>query len=252
MLVYGVKRLPLDPTCLFMFKRKLKDSPHPQEDQPGKSSTDTRQVKKWRQSSHGRDTCVLTVLLKVMVTFTFLLFSLESLGTWDALIVHIVRIQVEYRACPSGLDKVWGSLLILQCTTPLHVALPVQAGFRHSYQLPVLASVWTGLLFVPGWKAIFWWEGSRKHKITDCRYCQGFSETLHFRSLVAVHFFSSATAWLTSIMSGQRATHLSWLPAGETNIFPPLFFELLYSKSLLVLLLQQWPMSKLIPIYITA
>lgn len=71
---------------------------------------------------------------------------------------------MEYRTRPRGLDEVWGCLLVLQCAAPLCMALPVQAGFGHSYQLPVLSSFWTGLLFVPGWKAIFWWEGSENRR----------------------------------------------------------------------------------------
>ena len=116
---------------------------------------------------------------------------------------------MEYRVRPSGLAEVRGCPLVLQWTTPLHMARPVQAGFRHSYQFPVLASVWKGLLFVPGCKAIFWWEGSGKHEITDCRYCQGFSEILHFRSLAVAQFLWSATA--RQRFSNVRAeSHLSW------------------------------------------
>lgn len=99
---------------------------------------------------------------------------------------------MEYGACPRSLDEVRGRLLVLQGTAPLHMALPVQAGLRHSYQFPVLAALWKGLLSVPGCKAIFWWEGRGKHEITDCGYCQGFSEILHFRSLGVAQLFRSA------------------------------------------------------------
>lgn len=57
--VYGVKCLPLDPTCLFMLKIKLK-AKTPGEDQPGKGSTDTGQVEKRILSGHGRDACVVS------------------------------------------------------------------------------------------------------------------------------------------------------------------------------------------------
>lgn len=102
---------------------------------------------------------------KNLVTFTFLLFRLEGLGVRDALIVHIVVVQMEYGAGPGGLDEMPGRLFILQCAAPLWGALPVQAGFRHSHKLPLLLAVGTRLRLVPGWKAIFW--RVEKHEMTS-------------------------------------------------------------------------------------
>lgn len=91
---------------------------------------------------------------KHLVTFAFLLLRLEGLGAGRALIAHVVVVQMEYGARPGGLDE--GRLLMFQGPAPLWVALPMQAAFRHSHELPLRLAVWTRLRLVPGWKAIFW------------------------------------------------------------------------------------------------
>lgn len=138
---------------------------------------------------------------KNLVTFTFLLFRLEGLGTWDALVVHLVVVQMEYRASPRGLDEVRRGLFIFQRAVPLRVALPVQAGFGHSYQLPVVLAVWTVLRFVPGWKAIFW--RVEKYEMMSCWHCQDFAE---IRSWKASGF---------SILWGWRDSHASLLDGSD-------------------------------------
>ena len=91
---------------------------------------------------------------KHLVTFAFLLLRLEGLGAGRTLITHIVVVQMEYGARPGGLDE--GRLLMFQGPAPLWVALPMQAAFGHSHELPLRLAVWTRLRLVPGWKAIFW------------------------------------------------------------------------------------------------
>ena len=70
---------------------------------------------------------------KNLVTFAFLLLRLEGLGAWDTLIIHVLMVQMEYRASPSGRDEVRRRLFIFQSAVPLRMALPMQAGFGHSY-----------------------------------------------------------------------------------------------------------------------
>lgn len=97
-----------------------------------------------------------------LVTFALLLLRLEGLGAGRALIAHVVVVQMEYGARPGGLDE--GRLLMFQGPAPLRVALPMQAGFRHSHELPLRLAVGTRLRLVPGWKAIFW--RVEKHDMT--------------------------------------------------------------------------------------
>ena len=103
-----------------------------------------------------------TWVSQTAVTFAFLLLRLEGLGAGCALIAHVVVVQMEYGARPGGLDE--GRLLMFQGPAPLRVALPMQAGFRHSHELPLRLAVWTRLWLVPGWKAIFW--RVEKHDMT--------------------------------------------------------------------------------------
>ena len=103
-----------------------------------------------------------TRVSQTAVTFAFLLLRLEGLGAGCALIAHVVVVQMEYGARPGGLDE--GRLLMFQGPAPLRVALPMQAGFRHSHELPLRLAVWTRLWLVPGWKAIFW--RVEKHDMT--------------------------------------------------------------------------------------